>query len=161
WNWRCSISCASACSADARLCEWEGDAEFVAVKNGTRILLAWGAYAAAAHTTRGPPAAAPPAPAPQAKRQAAWGEFQPATPPPLQKVKNERWARNPIDLFILANLEQQNLSPSPEADRRTLIRRLSFDLIGLPPSSEEVERFCADRSPRAYEKLVDALLDSP
>jgi hypothetical protein len=62
---------------------------------------------------------------------------------------------------MLAGLEQQRLSPSAEADRRTLIRRLSFDLIGLPPSPDDVERFCADRSPHSYEKLVDALLDSP
>jgi mono/diheme cytochrome c family protein len=68
---------------------------------------------------------------------------------------------NPIDHFILHRLDQAGFKPSPEADRRTLIRRLSFDLIGLPPTPEEVEDFINDRNPRAYEKLVDRLLDSP
>src|SRR6266705_1740215 len=90
-----------------------------------------------------------------------WWSFKPAKRPPLPEVKNKKWARNPIDLFILAKLEQEKLSPSPEADRRTLIRRLSFDLTGLPPSPEEVAKFIADRSPRAYEQLVERLLDSP
>ncbi len=73
----------------------------------------------------------------------------------------KNWARNEIDLFILAKLQEQKLGPSPEADRRTLIRRLSFDLTGLPPSPEEVEKFVSDKSPKAYEKLVDRLLASP
>jgi len=68
---------------------------------------------------------------------------------------------NPIDAFIVAKLAEKHLSQSAEADRRTLIRRLSFDLIGLPPKPEEIEAFIADRAPRAYEKLVDRLLDSP
>jgi len=90
-----------------------------------------------------------------------WWSFKPATRPPLPAVKNKSWARNPIDLFILAKLEQEKLSPSPEADRRTLIRRLSFDLTGLPPRPEEVAQFVTDRSPRAYDQLVERLLDSP
>ena len=71
------------------------------------------------------------------------------------------WPRNDIDRFVLAKLESKGLAPSAEADRRTLIRRLSFDLIGLPPEPEEVERFVEDKDPSAYEKLVDRLLDSP
>jgi hypothetical protein len=71
------------------------------------------------------------------------------------------WPRNEIDNFILARLAQENLNPSPEADRSTLIRRLSLDLTGLPPSAEEVEAFVADKDPNAYEKLVDRLLASP
>jgi hypothetical protein len=69
--------------------------------------------------------------------------------------------RTPIDAFILARLEKQNLAPSPEADRATLIRRLNFDLIGLPPRFDEVESFAADNSPQAYESLVDRLLNRP
>ena len=69
--------------------------------------------------------------------------------------------RNEIDSFILAKLEQENISPSPEADRRTLIRRLSFDLLGLPPSPQEVDDFLDDKRPDAYERLVDRLLASP
>ena len=71
------------------------------------------------------------------------------------------WVKNPIDAFVLAKLEEKGLAPSPPADRRTLIRRVSFDLIGLPPTPEEVEAFVADPSPDAYEKLVDRLLASP
>src|SRR6202008_4025063 len=69
--------------------------------------------------------------------------------------------RNPIDAFILAKLEAQGLTLSPEADRLTLIRRISFDLTGLPPTIEEVDAFLADKSRDAYEKLVDRLLASP
>jgi mono/diheme cytochrome c family protein len=87
--------------------------------------------------------------------------FKPAAKPTPPAVKNEKWGRNPIDRFILAKLEQENLSPSPEADRRTLIRRLSFDVTGLPPSPEEVREFQKDSDPQAYEKLVDQLLASP
>src|SRR5579871_2287465 len=80
---------------------------------------------------------------------------------PLPPVKNTHWARNPIDRFILARLEQVGLQPAPEADRRTLARRLSLDLTGLPPSPAEVESFVNDHSPNAYEKLVDHFLASP
>src|SRR5262249_52500103 len=76
-------------------------------------------------------------------------------------VKNGSWARNPIDRFVLAKLESARLSPSPEADRRALIRRLAFDLTGLPPTVEEVEQFVHDDSAGAYEALVDRLLASP
>ena len=69
--------------------------------------------------------------------------------------------RNPIDRFVLAKLEAEGLPPSPEADRATLIKRLSIDLMGLPPTPEEVDAFVADPDPEAYEKLVDRLLASP
>jgi Protein of unknown function (DUF1553)/Protein of unknown function (DUF1549)/Concanavalin A-like lectin/glucanases superfamily/Planctomycete cytochrome C len=79
-------------------------------------------------------------------------------PPPVRKAD---WARNPIDRFILARLEREGLAPSPEANKETLLRRLSYDLTGLPPTPEEVDSFLADRSPDAYERRVDALLNSP
>ena len=80
---------------------------------------------------------------------------------PLPQVKDTAWARNPIDRFILARLEKESLSPSPEAERPTLLRRLSLDLIGLPPTPAEVEAFVHDESPNAYEKQVERLLASP
>ena len=83
------------------------------------------------------------------------------TRPELPKVKNEAWAHNPIDRFILARLEREGLSPSPEAAKTTLIRRLSFDLTGLPPTPEEADAFLTDQSANAYEKVVDRLLASP
>jgi mono/diheme cytochrome c family protein len=79
-----------------------------------------------------------------------------AAKPPV--VKNRIWVRNFIDPFVLAKLEAQNLTPSPTADRRTLLRRAYLDVIGVPPSAEEVEAFLADRSPNAWEKVVDRLL---
>jgi mono/diheme cytochrome c family protein len=87
--------------------------------------------------------------------------FQPLRPPSLPQVRETAWVRNPIDLFVLAGLEKQGLRPAATADRRTLLRRLSFDLIGLPPTAEEVAAFEADTSPEAYEKVVERLLASP
>jgi Protein of unknown function (DUF1553)/Protein of unknown function (DUF1549)/Planctomycete cytochrome C len=80
--------------------------------------------------------------------------------PKLPKVKRSAWIRNPIDRYVLARLEKENIAPSAEADRETLIRRLSLDLIGLPPSPDQVAEFLADRRPDAYERLVDQLLES-
>jgi hypothetical protein len=80
---------------------------------------------------------------------------------PLPAVKDKRWVRNPIDDFILARLEKEHMHPSPEADRATLIRRLSLDLIGVPPTLKEIDDFLADRSPNAYGKVVERLLASP
>jgi hypothetical protein len=74
---------------------------------------------------------------------------------------NEKWVRNPIDNFILAELEKRGLQPAPEADRRTLARRLSLDLTGLPPATADVEEFVNDKRPDAYEHFVDKMLDSP
>ena len=87
--------------------------------------------------------------------------FRPVLRPALPAVMRAEWARNPIDRFILARLEQTGLMPSPEADRTTLIRRLYYDLIGLPPTPEEVAAFCSDDSSDAFERLVDQLLSSP
>jgi mono/diheme cytochrome c family protein len=87
--------------------------------------------------------------------------FQPPARPAAPAVQSADWVRNPIDRFILARLEKEGISPSPEADRTTLIRRLSLDLLGLPPSVEEVDAFLHDDSPDAYERLVDRLLASP
>ncbi len=87
--------------------------------------------------------------------------FQPIRRPPLPSVQKPQLVAAPIDSFLLARLEAKGLSFSAPADRATLIRRLSYDLTGLPPSSEAVERFVADQSPDAYEQLVDRLLASP
>jgi hypothetical protein len=87
--------------------------------------------------------------------------FQAPARSALPAVKAANWPRNPIDHFVLTKLESAGLNPAPEADRRALIRRLSLDLIGLPPTPAEVEAFAADNSPAAYEKLVDRLLASP
>jgi len=87
--------------------------------------------------------------------------LKPVVRPEVPKVKEPKLVRNPIDAFVLAKLEEKGLTFSPEADRATLIRRLSFDLIGLPPSPEEVDAFVKDKSKDAYEKLVDRLLASP
>lgn len=81
--------------------------------------------------------------------------------PELPTVKNEAWLRNPIDRFVLAKLEAENLAPSPEADRATLIKRLSIDLVGLPPTPAEVDAFVNDANPQAYEQLVNRLMESP
>jgi hypothetical protein len=85
----------------------------------------------------------------------------PPTRPAVPEVKDKAWVRNPIDAFVLAELEKRGLKPAPEADRRTLARRLSLDLIGLPPKPEEVEAFVNDKSPDYYEKYVDKLMASP
>ena len=87
--------------------------------------------------------------------------FLPPVRPALPAVKDTKWCRNDIDRFVLARLEKKGLKPSPEADRTTLIRRLSLDLVGLPPSPAEVDAFVADKSPDAYQKVVDRLLASP
>jgi hypothetical protein len=81
--------------------------------------------------------------------------------PDLPAVKDRKWARTPIDRFVLAKIEAAGLSPSPEANRHALIRRVSLDLTGLPPRPEDVSAFVADRSPDAYEKVVNRLLSSP
>lgn len=95
-----------------------------------------------------------------AEYQPHWS-FIPPTRPAVPKVKNAAWVRNPIDAFVLAKLESMGLTPAPEADRRTLARRLSLDLTGLPPTPELVDAFVADQSPNAYEGLVDKLMESP
>jgi mono/diheme cytochrome c family protein len=95
-----------------------------------------------------------------AKWETHWSYTSPKRPE-VPKVKNPAWVKNPIDNFVLARLEKEGLKPSRETDRATLLRRLSFDLTGLPPTPAEVAEFIADRTPTAYEKRVDKLLHSP
>jgi Protein of unknown function (DUF1549)/Planctomycete cytochrome C len=95
-----------------------------------------------------------------AKWQQHWS-FIPPIRPALPVVKNIAWVRNPIDTFILARFEKEGLRPSPEADRQKLIRRVSLDLTGLPPTPAETDAFLNDKSSDAYERVVDRLLASP
>jgi hypothetical protein len=94
-------------------------------------------------------------------RQRSYWAFQPvhASQPPA--VHETKWGSNPIDAFVLAKLEEKEIKPSAEADRATLLRRVSLDLIGLPPTPDELKSFLNDESPDAYEKVVDRLLASP
>ena len=94
-----------------------------------------------------------------AKFDIHWAYVKP-TRPTLPAPKNKAWVRNPVDAFVAAGQEARGFTAAPKADRVTLIRRLSFDLIGLPPTPQEVDTFVNDRSPEAYEKLVDRLLGS-
>ena len=87
--------------------------------------------------------------------------LRPLAVPSLPAVRNPDWPRNVIDRFVLSALEQKGLEPSPEAERATLLRRLKFDLTGLPPSPEEIDAFLNDPLPNAYERLVDRLLAEP
>ena len=96
-----------------------------------------------------------------AKWQAQHWSFIPPRTPALPRVHNRSWPRNSIDFFVLERLEREGLSPSGEADKATLIRRVSLDLTGLPPTPAEIDAFLQDPSPNAYEKVVDRLLDSP
>jgi len=111
------------------------------------------------------PAASSAPPGPESARRAGarttqWAFVKPVRPA-VPEVKGKAWVRNPIDAFVLARLEKEGLSPSPGADKETLIRRVSLDLIGLPPTIAEVDAFLKDKSPNAYEKVVDRLLASP
>jgi Protein of unknown function (DUF1549)/Protein of unknown function (DUF1553) len=93
--------------------------------------------------------------------QKSYWAFQPVKKSPLPAVKNKAWVKTPIDAFILAKLEEKNLQPNPPADRLTLLRRVTVDMTGLPPTQEEIQQFVADKSPNAWEKVVDRLLASP
>jgi hypothetical protein len=98
------------------------------------------------------------------KQGAQWEDYWSFVPPkahPLPKVGRLQWVRQPLDRFVLARLEKEGLEPSPEADKAELLRRVSFDLTGLPPTASEMQAFLADSSPNAYEKQVDRLLASP
>ncbi|MFN0195144.1 MAG: DUF1549 domain-containing protein [Planctomycetaceae bacterium] len=90
-----------------------------------------------------------------------WWSLQPLSHPVIPETTDRGWSRQPLDAFILAKLESHDLSPAPEADRRTLIRRAYFDLVGLPPTPNEVADFIADPDPEAYEALIERLLASP
>src|SRR5436190_12811860 len=92
-----------------------------------------------------------------AKEQQFWS-FHSPTMPTRPEVKNKRWPRRDLDYFILTRLEQKALTPSTEAEKRTLIRRVTFDLTGLPPTPDEIESFLKDKRASAYEHLVERLL---
>ena len=94
-------------------------------------------------------------------RTASWWAFRKPRRPEIPAVKNSAWVRTPVDAFILHTLEEKGLRPAPPLDKEALIRRASYDLIGLPPSPEDVRRFVNDRSADAYEKLIERLLASP
>ncbi len=96
----------------------------------------------------------------QVNRANLWS-LRPIKSPALPKVHSSAWAKTPIDAFILHNLEAAKVSPPVATDRRTLLRRVTYDLIGLPPTPQEVTAFLQDKSPRAYEKVVERLLQSP
>ena len=97
----------------------------------------------------------------EAPRAADHWSFKPIKMPALPAVKNARLVQSPIDHFIVGKLEQRGIAPNPVADKRTLIRRASYDLIGLPPTPQEVEEFMNDKSAEAFPRLVDRLLNSP
>src|SRR5262245_1827395 len=93
--------------------------------------------------------------------QKHWSFIPPKQPPLPTGLKDPSWVRNPIDAFVLQRLEREGLKPSPEAERATLLRRVSLDLTGLPPTPAEVDAFLADKSANAYERVVNRLLQSP
>ncbi len=117
------------------------------------FLIACGSFASALH-------AASLAKSAETEAQRLWS-LRPLSTPPVPAVREVHWLKNPIDAFILARLEKANLRPSPEASRPMLLRRLSFDLRGLPPSREEIDQFVKDPRPDAYERRVEQLLASP
>ncbi len=94
-------------------------------------------------------------------QQRNYWAYQPVRKPAVPITKNRAWSKNPVDAFILAKLENKGLTHSAPADKITLLRRVTFDLTGLPPAPEEVRAFVNDRSPKAYERVVDRLLASP
>ena len=87
--------------------------------------------------------------------------FTPPKKAPLPKVSNKDWVKNEIDYFILQKLDEKNLSPNEEADKERLLKRVSLDLTGLPPSLEMMDKFLNDKSPNAYEKMIDELIAMP
>ena len=97
---------------------------------------------------------------PSVRTDEVWWSFQPLARP-AAPAADAKWGRNPVDAFVLAKLREKGLSPALEADKRTLVRRVYFDLIGLPPTPDEIDAFLKDTSPDAYEKLIDKLLASP
>ena len=103
----------------------------------------------------------PPAEAAETKDPKNHWAFKPPVRPDVPEMKNRKWVRTPIDHFVLARLEKEGLKASPEADKATLLRRLSLDLIGLPPALADVDAFLADKSSEAYDKQVERLLNSP
>ena len=111
--------------------------------------------------TVGTPVKTLPSAVKQSGDKQVWWSFRAPKPPPVPKCAGQTWVRNPIDRFILARLQESGLKPSPQAPRSVLIRRAVMDIVGLPPTPREVAAFVADRSPNAWEKVVDRLLASP
>src|SRR5436309_897950 len=105
------------------------------------------------------PASAEPPAIDFAKARQHWA-YQPVHKPALPAVKQTDWPVSPIDALILARLEAAGLTPSPSADRRTWLRRVTYDLVGLPPTPAETDAFLSDQSPEAFAKVVDRLLAS-
>jgi hypothetical protein len=95
------------------------------------------------------------------EKQKNYWAFQRVRRPEIPQVRQQAWVRNPIDAFVLSKLEAKGIRPSAEAEKRALLRRVTYDLSGLPPTPEEIDAFLADKSPAAYEKAVDRLLASP
>ena len=122
-----------------------------------RIIAAW--IDAGAKTARAEPEAISDDEVTEEER--SFWSFQPIRSPPVPSVRQRERLRTPVDAFLLARLENENVSFSDEADAVTLARRTAFDLLGLPPTPEEVDEFVADREPGAYERLIDRLLESP
>ncbi len=135
------------------------DKEIEALSRWVAKGVPWGVEVPSAGIAENPKLA--PVPGEVMKQRAKFWSFQPVKNPAAPVVKDKGWPHNPVDAFLLARLEKEGLKPAPEADRRTLIRRLSFDLIGLPPTPDEVKAFVEDKRPDAYERLVDRLLASP
>ena len=162
----------AARKADLRLDQREAAVEYGAIEPGKpdNSALVARVFAASAEEVMPPPATKKTLTAKQKETLKRWvsegAEYQPhwsfipPQRPALPAIKNKAWPRNAIDHFVLARLEAAGLSPAPEADRRTLVRRLSLDLTGLPPSPSVVEAFVSDESPHAYETLVDQLMHS-
>jgi len=90
-----------------------------------------------------------------------WWAYRPLRRPAPPVVRDQGWVRSPVDAFILAGLEERGLRPAPAADRHTLLRRVTYDLTGLPPTQAEIDAFVADDAADAYDKVVDRLLASP
>lgn len=98
---------------------------------------------------------------PEHRPEPSWWSFKKLHNPPVPRLDPANQTSNPIDAFVLAKLEEKGLKPAPKADKRTLIRRAYFDLIGLPPTPDQVDQFLKDSSPDAFEKVIDMLLSSP
>src|SRR5205085_11492460 len=94
------------------------------------------------------------------ERRSHWA-FQPVRKPDVPAVRHANRVRTPVDAFILARLEREGLEPAPEASKLDLLRRVTFDLTGLPPRLDEIDAYMADLQPDAYERVIDRLLDSP
>ena len=128
-----------------------------AILSALTFTLVSAACMGAAHAAEAAAATSPTATSAAGK---AWSPYQPVKAPDTPAVKRKAWVRTPADAFVLAQLEAKGLTPSPEADRATFIRRATLDAWGLLPTPQEIQAFVNDKSPKAYETLVDRLLAS-